>query len=360
MAIEFKTPDQVADEYLLNLKSLKPEVNTDQQDSDWWIRSRVVGGVASGIYQDQRKISDDAFPQSARREAIERHLITYFNTGFRAATQSQGDVKVDGTSGSTVAAGTEFIHEPTNNAYQATETVILDAATGLVPVQSVSTGQAQNLLEGTTLKLSAPPVGINNSAVVFGGNIGDGRNEESNEEGAQRVLDRIRQPARGGTEFDYKLWATEASASVSSVSVRRYIQGLGTVGVYFTAGTTDIDQAIDNDQAIVRIPSDELVEEVALYIDALNPLTDCLHVLKPSEIAQDVEVHVTYKNGLNGNTILTGQTLTLNELVQREVKRVLYKLPIGGRVIGASGYILASEIEENIDLKLSASPLCRG
>lgn len=361
MAIEFKKPREVADEYLLTLKTLKPEVNVDQQDSDWWIRGQVVGGIVSGVYGDQKKIADDAFPQSARREALERHLETYFNAGFEPAQPADGTVLVTGATGSSVPANTEFLHEPTGNLYQSSDAVSLGAATSaLVPVESVNTGQAQNLLEGTALKLQAPPAGINNSAVVSGGDIGNGRNEESEAEAAQRILDRIRFPAKGGTENDYKTWALESDPSVSSAAVRRFVYGLGTVGVYFTAGTTDIDEAIDNDQAITRIPSNALVDQTKKYIDDRNPLTDCLHVFKPSEIEQDVTVEVRWVSGVTGLTVPAGQTLTLKELVEREVKRALYKIPIGGRLIGATGFVLASEIEENIDQKLSDSPYQEG
>lgn len=360
MAIEFKTPSAVAEEYLLELKSLKPEVNIDQQDSDWWIRGQVVGGVVSGVYQDQRKISDDAFPQSARTEAVERHLFTYFNSGYRAATNATGTVMANGTIGFTLPANTEFLHQPTQNVYRSTEDVLFDAATGAIPVISVDTGQGQNLLEGTALVISSPPSGFGADAVVMDGNISDGRNAETKEEGAARVLSRIRTPVRGGTTEDYETFARDASPSVNGVRIRRFIYGLGTVGIYITAGTADIDQAIDDGDAIVRIPSPELIQTVQDAVDARNPLTDCIFVLEPEEVEQDVTIRVKYAEGYTGASILGGQTLTLNELVQREVSRVLYKLPIGGRVIDGVGYVVGSEIEENLDFKLSATPYIEG
>lgn len=364
MAIEFKTPDEIADEYLTHLKGLKPEVDTSRTDSDWWIRSRVVGGLVSGLYADQRKIADDAFPQSARREALEKHLDLYFGSGFRQATQSVGTLAVTGTVGSTVPQFTEFTYEPNGNTYQADETVTLttvitgSTASGEVVVTSVSSGQAQNLLAGAALKLSSPPAGIQPDALALT-NLSDGRDLESNSEAAQRVLDRVRFPVAGGTVTDYKQWAVEADASVIEANIIRYIYGPGTVGVVFTAGTTDIDQALNNGEAIVRIPSDALVEEVATYIDAKNPLTDCLTVLKPELISIDVDVRVRFVDG-DLSTVPAGQTLTQEELVQREVKRAIYKTPPGGRRFGATGFVVLSEIEEVIDAGLSAAPYTEG
>jgi uncharacterized phage protein gp47/JayE len=359
MAVEFKTPSEVADEYLATLKNLKPEVNTDQDDSDWVIRGKVVGGVISGLYADQIKIADDAFPQSARREAVERWLNTYFNSGFLPAQPSDGNAFVEGVTGSNLPINTELLHEPTGNTYLTTAALTLTATTGSVAIQSVNTGQAQNLLSGAPLKLQAPPIGFSSNASALS-DIGNGRNEESIDEAVTRILERIRFPAKGGTENDYKTWAVEADPSVSSAAVRRYINGLGTVGVYFTAGTTDIDEAIDNDQAIVRVPSDALVEQVRQYIDDRNPLTDCLTVLKPSEIPIDVTFRVKFKAGITGATVLAGQTLTCLQLVEREIKRAIYSLPIGGRVLGSNGYVVASEIEEVVDSRLSATPYTEG
>lgn len=356
--ITFKTPDEIGQQYLDHLKAIKPEVNTDQTDSDWWIRSRVVGGVIAGMYSDLKKISDDAFPQSARREALEKHLITYFGTGFRQPTVAEGIVKVTGNIGTNYPVGTQFVYQPNGNTYQSTEDFTLSATAGLIPIQSISEGQNQNLLSGSLFSLPSAPSGSDATAAASG-DISDGRDVESNDEASERILDRIRTPIAGGTITDYKQFARDADPSVTDSNVIRYIYGLGTVGVVITAGTTDIDQAIDNGEAIVRIPSDALVDDVQAYVDAKKPLTDCAHVLKPSLIPIDVNVRVRYADG-DGSTIPVGSTITQEELVIREVKRAIYKTPPGGRQFGATGFVVASEIEEVIDSGLSSSPYQEG
>lgn len=358
MAIEFPTPTEVGDEYLVHLKALKPEVDTKQQDSDWWIRSRVIGGVISGMYADQRKIADDAFPQSARREALERHLELYFGEGFTAATQADGDVAVTGVIGTVIPAGTEFVYSPNGNAYQSTAEVTLAATAGLVPVQSIDSGQEFNLLSGAELTVSSPPAGLESTAEASG-NIANGRNIESNEEASERILNRIQQPPAGGTANDYSQWALEADESVTDSNVIRWIYGLGTVGVVITAGTTDIDQALDNGEPIIRMPSNSLIDTVQDYIDSKKPLTDCAFVLTPAVVSLDVTVRVRYRSG-DGSTIPAGQTLTQEQLVQREVQRAIYKTPPGGRRFGSSGFVVLSEIEEVLDSGLSASPYTVG
>lgn len=362
MALNYKTPEQCADQYLEHLKSLKPEVNTDQSDSDWWIRAQVVGGVISGVYADQTHISNDPFPQSARREGLEKSLQTYFGDGFRPATVAIGTALLSGATGSTFPAGTQLEYEPNGNLYAATETVNFGtSATAMVPVQSIATGQDQNLLEGATLIIPSPPAGVNTTARVIGGNISDGRNVESNDEAASRLLTQIRSPLAGGKVTDYQQFALNADPAVTSATITRYPFGLGSVGVVITAGTTDIDTALDNGEPIILIPSDDLVERVQDYIETQNPVTDCAYVLKPASVPVDVTVSVRYSQG-DGNTVLSGQTLTQEQLVRREVERAIYKTPPGGRrfVGNATGYVVASEIEEVIDLNLSASPYTIG
>lgn len=356
MALDFKTPSTVAQEYRTYLKNLKPDVNVEQTDSDWWVKSRVFGGVMSGVYADQKKVASDFFPQSARRDALVKMLETYGMGSPIEAQQAAGTVAVSGDIGTFYAAGTLFQYDPNGNTYSVDDDTTLAATAGEVLVTSVNAGQDQNLLTGSDLSMPSPPAGHSAATVVV---MGDGRDDETDEEIAARVLARIQQPIQGGTESDYEQWAVEADGSVTSANVVRYPFGLGTVAVYITAGTTDIDTAIDNDQAIVRTPSDQLLEEVLAYIYERKPVTDCASVFGAIEVGQNVTVKVHYTSG-SGSTIPAGQTLTQEELVVREVRRALYKIPTGGRDLGASGYVLASELEEALDSRLSSSPYAEG
>lgn len=361
-----KTPSQIADDYLLELKGLKPEVNVDQTDSDWWIRSRVLGGVVGGVYADQRLIANDAFPQRARADALQKFLEEYFGDqgiqgDFLPATSAVGLVAITGNPSQVVAQGLQAIYSPNGNAYVSTASVTLDAvaATGLIPFESAAIGQAQNLNGGATLTFPSPPSGLNPTAIVASGGMADARDVETAEQARARILLRIRQPLSVGRESDYIQYAKAADPSVVSAAIARYPFGFGTVGVYITSGTTDIDQAIDNGEDISVIPSDALVQIVQDFLDLNSPVTDCVSVLKPTPIPIDVTVDVVLSQGTL-DTILSGQSLTQRELIQREVKRALYKTPVGGRKLGVSGYVVASDIEETIDLKLSNEPNVAG
>jgi len=359
MAITIRTPRQVAQEWLDHLKVLRPEINTNQTDSDWWIRSRVVGGVGAGFYADLNRVSNDAFPQSARRDAIDKHLEVWFGTGLRDATHAAGNVGITGTDTTEIIANTQWIHTPTSKVYTVTTSVTLDGTTGIVNVQSVNRGQGENLLPDTELNLVTPIIGINNVGVVLDPGITDGRNVETTQEGAERVLQRIRNPTRGGTSADYEFWAVQSDSRVISARVNRFVYGLGTTQLVISAGTSDIDDAIDNDEPVVVQPSEELKEIVLAYVDALNPLTDVLYVDGPVEKEFDVVVDCAFESG-DKDTLVPSAGVTQGQLVEREVIRAIYKTPIGGREVNGLSSVRVADIEEALDYHLSAAPYAVG
>ena len=361
MALEIKTPSEIRDDYLTHLESLKPgEVNVDQQDSDWYVRGSVVGGVVAGARADIRQVGKDIFPQSARRDALEQHSITWFGTGLKGETQSQGLVTVTGSIASVVPLGTVFTHEPTGNTYTATEATVLSATAQDIPVISVATGQEQNLLDGAPLVISSPPAGIDADAVVSG-DLADGRNEETDQQAVDRILTRIRQRLDGGREIDYKQFALDADPAVVNANVLVHSFGLGTLSIVITAGTTDIDEAIDNGDPIVISPSPALIDTVQEYVNGEKVVTDCVLVVGPAEVPIDVSVTACFVDGdLTTIREVDGQSLTQEDLVKREVRRALYKTPPGGRAKGNQGYVFKSDIEETIDFNLSADPVTLG
>jgi hypothetical protein len=191
--------------------------------------------------------------------------------------------------------------------------------------------------------------------------MADGSDIETDDSYRARLLSREQQPPAGGNETDYPNFAFLADTSVRSAFIRRFGRGLGTVDVYITTGTTDIDTAVTQGIPIVRIPSSIVLANVQAYYDAHVPLTDCPAVYAPSEVAVNVTVNVDLASGLSLTSVPSDPTnnplnLTVQQLIMREIGRVLYKLPVGGRQIPGStnGVVAASDIEEGLDVYLSA------
>lgn len=353
MAITIKTPQEIAQDFMDNLKALKPNLDPYQTDTDWWIKGQVIGGVVSGVYSDLNKVSNDAFPQSARMEAVDQHLQTWTGAGLRSAQVASGDISVSGTStGITVFVGTQFVHEATQNVYTSTEEVTIAGLVGSIPVVSVVAGANQNLVAGTTLTVQSPPSGLLSTGTTLTG-IGSGTDAETTEEGAARVLQLIRSQRRGATESDYIAWAFAADPSVKSVKLRRFPYGLGTVELIVAAGSDDIDEAVDNDLPISFLVSPTTAATVNTYVDSLNPVTDTVSTVAVTESPFDVEVDIKFVSG-DQNTIVADAGVTQGQLVKREISRALYKAEIGGIIDPSNGlgYLYFTDLEEQIDANL--------
>lgn len=350
MALDYKNPSEVAADYIQVLEALQPQIAPVQSDSTWWISGQVLGGVVSGLYADQQAVDGDIFPQTARLAALQRMLVTY---GLAPQIQPQpadGNILVNGTLGTVYTAGLQFQNISTGNVYQATSGVTLTGSTGFLPAVSVATGSNQNALPGTPLVVLNPPAGSTTAASIIA--MSDGRDLETQQEIATRVLARIQFPPQGGTVTDYEAWAFAADPSVTSANIVRFVYGPGTVGVYISAGTTNISEAVTEGIPIVRVPSTALVAEVQAYINTQNPITDCAHVFAVQEVAVDVTVNVALTAGLSLTSVVQGQTLSCSGLIVQEISRALYLIPAGGRQIKGEGYVLKSELEEALDVQL--------
>jgi uncharacterized phage protein gp47/JayE len=359
----FPTPSQVFDQYKTILKSLRPDLNVNDPNSDVVIRGRVLAGILSGLYADQKKVDDDTYIQDAREEALVRHGDDEDIARQPPTSSTSQDVLFTGTPGTVLNAGLSLRYNPTGVLYTLQAQVTLDAfGNGHGQVQANVTGQVGNVAANDTLTLVSPPPGANPTATLILP-LADGADQEGLDSYRSRLLQRLQRPPSGGNAFDYPTYAFKADPSVRSAFIRRFGRGLGTVDVYVTTGTTDIDTAILQGLTILRIPNPATIAIIQAYYDQNVPLTDCPKVFPPTEVNQNVTVKVDLAGGLTLSSIPSNPTynplnLTIQQLVIREVSRVLYKFPVGGRILPGlpGGYVVASDIEHQLDVMLSALP----
>ncbi len=357
-----KTIDDIFASYKAYLLGVQPTANVDTTDSDHWIRGRTNSGVMSGLSADIDRVGQDAFPQNARREALLRWKQALFNVStFDPATVAIGNVALTGDPAAAFTAGLQMTHVASGNVYAVTTSGVLDGTgNGSAEIQSILAGQAQNLQPGAQLSISAAPVGIDGAAFVDADGISDGTNEEDEARLSLRVLNRLQEAARGGNDNDYVEWALESSPAVTSAAVLRYPMGAGTVAVIITSGTTDIDAAVDAGDVVDFTPSPELIAIAEAYIEARNTTTACAFVYGVDLVTLDVTVTVAFTSG-NKDTVLSGQTLTQGELVEREVQRAIYKMGTGGTLFpNGNRYATKKAIEDGIDSHLSAIDTVQG
>lgn len=357
----FLNPSQIQTRYFQILKSIKPSLNINDQNSDFVIRGKAFSGLVSGLYGDQAKVNNDTYISSARPEALalKGQDLNLFPQPATAADGPQ--VELTGTNGTVITPGQlTFLYVPTGVLYTNTTGGTVSGGILDVAVLCSVTGQIGNVLAPDSLQVVSPPSGIGASASIVQ-SIADGSDIETTDSYRARLLSREQNPPAGGNEFDYPNFAFEASPAVRTAFIRRFGRGLGTVDIYITTGTTDIDTAVTNGLSIVRIPSGPLIALVQAYYDSHAPLTDCPVVYAPTEVSPDATVNVDLASGLTLSSVPSDPInnplgLTVQQLIQREMGRAIYKFPVGGRLIPgfSNGFVVAADIEEGLDVWLSA------
>lgn len=356
----FPKPSEIQDQYFRILKSVKPSINTNDINSDFVIRGKTVSGVMSGIYGDQQKVDNDTFISSARPEALLLKGQDYAIPRQPATYAKSGQIRVPGTNGTIVNPGDlTFLYRPTNVLYTNTTGGTVSGGFIDVSIQCNIQGQLGNVATPDTLAVISPPTGIQQTASVEQ-SIADGSDIETFDSYRARLLSRQQEPPAGGNVTDYPKFAFEADPSVRSARVRRFGRGLGTMDIYITTGSTDIDTAVTNGQSIVRIPSPTTLAIVQAYYDTHAPETDMPRVYAPTETEIDATVKVILVDGLTlssvpASPIYNPLNLTCGQLIEREIGRILYKQPVGGRTLPgeSGGWIVAADIEAALDEWLS-------
>jgi len=357
----FPTPSQINDQYQKILKSIKPSINTNDQNSDFVIRGKTFSGIVSGLYGDQDKVDKDSFVSSMRPESL---ALAGSDLGInkQPATQSIGvQVRIYGTNGIAIGVGSlTFLYTATNIMYTNTTGGTISGGFLDVEVLCDVAGQIGNVASPDVLTIVSPPANVTTIADIKK-DITDGSDIESDDSYRARILSKKQNPPSGGNEIDYPRFAFEANPSVRSALIRRFGRGLGTVDVYITTGTTDIDTAITNGEPIIRIPSPTILNIVQQYYNQHVPLTDCPGVFAPTEVNVDIAVNVVLAQGLlltsvPSDPVNNPLNLTVQQLIEREISRVLYKLPVGGRDVPGftNGFVTAGDIEEGLDVWLSS------
>ncbi len=358
----FPLPSQIQTQYFQILQSLKPSLNVNDPNSDFVIRGNVFAGIASGLYGDQAKTDNDTFISTMSPAALTLKGADFGLPQNPATPADSEDITIPGSTNGTIITPGQltFLYIPTNVLYTNTTGGTVAGGTITLSILAQTAGQIGNVAAPDTLQVVSPPSGIGPTANVVA-SIADGTDAESTDAYRARLLAREQNPPAGGNAADYYAWAFEADPSVRSAAIFRFGRGLGTVDIYITTGTTDIDTAVTQGLSIVRIPSSGLLATVQAYYDSVAPLTDCPEVFAPTELDVNVTVTVDVAAGLTLTSVPSDPVnnplnLTVQQLIVREVGRVLYKYATGGRALPGypGGYVVAQDIDQGLGKWLSA------
>lgn len=224
------------------------------------VLSKVVPGLTHGLYGHLAWVARQLLPDTCEPEGVLRWAAILGIT-LRPAAAAIGRARFE-TTGPLIPIG-HLVRRADGVRYFVT------AATALVgevevELEAEVPGAAANADMGTPLTLVSPVAGVNSAGVVTDPDgLHDGVDVEDVDVSLrERVLQRLKNPPRGGGRGDYVAWALEVPGVTRAWETPRVL-GAGTVGVQF----------VTDDALTGTIPTPGKVDEVEAYLVERAPVT---------------------------------------------------------------------------------------
>lgn len=143
---------------------------------------------------------------SVAEPRIMRLWAAFFGVIPKSASQNVGQATFAATTGATLPAGTSV--RLRNGVEFTVDADVTESGDGTVTaaLTAVLYGPAGRAVAGTPIFLGSPVAGITTEGVVDTGGISLGQNSESDASVLARLLERLRDPPKGGTDADFRRW----------------------------------------------------------------------------------------------------------------------------------------------------------
>lgn len=325
----YPTPDyrQVRDQVLRDIQNQRPDAYVGA-DSDFYIRATAHGNAVEGLYEHQKWISRQIFPDTADADILETKHAKPRGIQRKAASFATGTVRLPGASGSIVQIGTEG--KTTNGVAFVTTASGTVGIGGTVDVaaKAMLAGVSGNQAANTPLTLTSAPSGIQSQASIV--SMTGGTDIETPAALLARVLFNMRLPPMGGAKHDYYTWAME-------------VPGVTDAYVF------DLRRAANSIDVIVEtaggLPSAQLLADVLSHINSQRPPCVDLVTMAPTV----VDVNITGVLSLSGVT-LASATASINAVLQAYFST----LHVGDPVRKVKIESLITSVKGVVDVNLTA------
>ena len=203
--------EQIRANYLRDLQNQNPAAHV-HAGSDNHVRATAIAAVGEGQYQHQEWILRQAFADTADSAYLEKHAAKY-GIYRKTATFAGGKVRVRGAVGAAVPVGQQ-INVGEQVYLTASAAAIGTSGSVDVAVIAAVAGSRQNQTAQTAAVLQSVPAGIDRAAVLL--EMVGGTDTESDESLLARYEERLRRPAAGGNQYDFRNWCLEVPGVVDA------------------------------------------------------------------------------------------------------------------------------------------------
>lgn len=262
------------------------ELSPDDLGREEVIKLYPVASALSQFSADLVRVKNSRHPGTSNEFDLEEHLAAKDLPARRESLPSEGTLQFPATEvGVSIPVGTIATHGLTGNEYKCISSDASEGGFVTALFKSSLKGQALNIDKlNQGFALADAIEGIE----AEGGNISvfaKGRDLETPAEMLARIQDHDRKLDTGGNIVAYERLAKEASPAVVTATAIKHARGVSTMDVVITSGTTNIEEAVANGEAVVRTPSSELIAEVEEYVNDKKPTTDDFKAVAPTELA---------------------------------------------------------------------------
>lgn len=290
------------------LSRIQAEIDVLIPGSESRLRQTVEGVIARVLAMASHEmhgflawIARQIFVSTADQENLERHGSEW-KVVRKLATKASGSVMFSGTVGAIINAGT-ILRRADDTQYIVTDDVLFSGPSASASVEAANVGQSSNAVAGVKLSLSTPVLGVQTEGTIDASGLYGGTDTEDYDSYRSRILEKMHNPPQGGSDADYKMWATSVPGVTRAWPYPNQM-GLGTVTVLFVMD--------DKDGTIIPSPSE--VAEVQDYIEAVRPVTAEVFVAAPVAVPMDMEIHIRPDTP----TIRAAIVEELKDLIRRE------------------------------------------
>ena len=267
MALAIPTFQQIRNRMLADIDASMGADSTKRGPTEYAIAT-AVSLAALMLHMAISRAARNNVPSTADA-IIMRLWAAFFGVPPKPATKNVGQATFAATTGATLPAGTSV--RLRNGVEFTVDADVTEADTGDVTVSltAVEYGPAGRCVAGTPIFLGSPVSGITTEGIVETGGISTGQDAESDASVLARLLDRLRDPPKGGTEADYKRWV-RATVGVSADGV--WVYNSTTKPEYGPSSVTALFTVVPISPGYDPVPTSPEVALVQAYVADFVPV----------------------------------------------------------------------------------------
>lgn len=373
------TIQSLTNDYLSYLQAQNSQINAYSPNSFWEIDAGAMAGILLDLYANLSLIQNSIYPQTSVGQQVDQWLYSRGLPARGGLTYGTINCTVTSSTPVIIPINTIFTDTSTQNKYETLQALTVSSGVQIITLYSTVAGN--NIIEPIGNILSD---GTSIYTVIVTSST-NGQLEESDQSCITRILMAIRIPQAGARQSDYYNYALASNVTLPAPVITDAIivpgfysfNAINALGDFVLVGTFiteyQLNQGLLPATTFVgysRQAGSDVITNTNNYIQSLRlvgfvvligtSITDIitsginqliLTVSLVSGYVLSTEIVVQSQDN-NDNPITV--TLTVKQLIQRELRRAICNQPYGATPINGQNYITIDSLLYSVNLQLSA------